>query len=55
MNLVVIQALKLQREVPERFAPQVSVGHPIQVQSNSRNGSSPAQPGGRPADPHLGL
>lgn len=32
MTLVVTQALKLQGEVPERFAPQLSVGRPVRVE-----------------------
>jgi cobalt-zinc-cadmium efflux system membrane fusion protein len=32
MSLVATQALKLQGEVPERFAPQVGVGHPVRVE-----------------------
>jgi len=32
MSLVAIQALKLQGEVPERFAPQLSVGRPVRVE-----------------------
>lgn len=32
MSLVATQALKLQGEVPERFAPQLGVGHPVRVE-----------------------
>ncbi len=32
MSLVAIQALKLQGEVPERFAPQLSGGRPVRVE-----------------------
>ncbi len=32
MTLVVTQALKLQGEVPERFAPQLAVGRPVRVE-----------------------
>ena len=32
MSLVATQALKLQGEVPERFAPQVDVGHAVRVE-----------------------
>jgi len=32
MSLVVIQALKLQGEVPERFAPQLGGGRPVRVE-----------------------
>ena len=32
MSLVATQALKLQGEVPERFAPQLAVGHPVRVE-----------------------
>jgi RND family efflux transporter MFP subunit len=40
MSLVVTQALKLQGEVPERFAPQVAVGHPVQVEVEAFPGRS---------------
>ena len=32
MSLVATQALKLQGEVPERFAPQIEVGRPVRVE-----------------------
>jgi multidrug efflux pump subunit AcrA (membrane-fusion protein) len=32
VSLVATQALKLQGDVPERFAPLVAVGHPVQVE-----------------------
>jgi multidrug efflux pump subunit AcrA (membrane-fusion protein) len=38
--IVALQALKLQGEVPERFAPQVRVGHPVQVEVEAHLGRS---------------
>jgi RND family efflux transporter MFP subunit len=38
MSLVAIQALKLQGEVPERFAPQLGVGRPVQVEVEAHPG-----------------
>jgi len=38
MSLVAIQALKLQGEVPERFAPRVAVGYPVRVEVEAHPG-----------------
>jgi HlyD family secretion protein len=40
VSLVATQALKLQGEVPERFAPLVAVGHPVQVEVEAFPGRS---------------
>jgi RND family efflux transporter MFP subunit len=40
MTLVATQALKLQGEVPERFAPQIAVGRPVKVEVEAHPGRS---------------
>jgi RND family efflux transporter MFP subunit len=40
LSLVATQALKLQDEVPERFAPLVRVGHPVQAEVEAYPGRS---------------